>query len=69
VFRSVPVDGPDASGTYWKRMCPPKQVHLPCFFTADRKFGDNLLLEWIAGKRRETDAGFDRVSRVLGDLP
>lgn len=63
------VEPPDAGGIYWARMCPPAQVSHRCFFSAYKRFGNNVVLGWIAGRRAVMDARFDRVSRVLASLP
>jgi hypothetical protein len=63
------VKPPDAEGIYWARMCPPPEVSVHCFFAANKPFGNNVVLGWIAGKGPVKDARFDRVARVLAGLP
>jgi hypothetical protein len=63
------VKPPDAEGIYWARMCPPPEVSVHCYFSANKPFGNNVVLGWIAGKGPVKDARFDRVARVLAGLP
>lgn len=63
------VEPADEDGIQWTRTCPPRTVHLPCFFLAKKRFGRNVLLEWVAGRTKTTDARFERVAGVLANLP
>ena len=63
------VEPAGADGIQWTRTCPPRMVHLPCFFLAKKRFGRNVLLEWVAGRTKTTDARFERVAGVLAELP
>lgn len=54
---------------HWTHDCPPRDLHIPCFWQLEEQFGENVVLTWIAGHRRTTDARFDRVHDVLADLP
>lgn len=59
----------DAHGIVWFRTCPPKEVKLSCFYMANRRFGRNVVLNWISRDGRTVTPGFERVSEVLGGLP
>ena len=54
---------------HWSHDCPPAFVHAPCAWQLQEQFGENVVLTWIAGSRRATDARFDRVHDVLAHLP
>jgi len=62
------VEGPDSHGTYWTRTCPPKSVGA-CFWLVQRRYGRNVVLTWMAGSQRKTDARFARLTSALESLP
>jgi hypothetical protein len=71
LLKSAPgakTEAPNAEGIYWTRVCPPKKVHLACFFVAQKRFGSNVLLNWVNTNERETDGSFDRLSQLLAGL-
>jgi hypothetical protein len=63
------VEGPDSNGTYWTHTCPPKFVGAPCYWLIQRRYGANVVLSWIGGAARKTDARFARLTNVLARLP
>ena len=53
----------DTTGIVWIKTCNPQKP--PCFFSATKQYGPNVLLVWQAGEEQKTDATWQRLDAVL----